>query len=853
MKNHAISPEQSYRLGRLPAANRFRKLGLPMVGALMLGAFVLAPPGAQAQAPFIPNIPPTPFLGSVSPFTHGGFIQAATLDTTCTSHPLCGGTLTQNGIKIVVPKGTILQFPANTMSWEDVFNVAPAPYKALGQTGLAMSDTPKPFTTYFATILGNRVINGASDQYIAGLIYISQDPGNASQGFINFIDYTKGEMWVGQQLGTGPSGTRLHINTPQGRYGKPDPKADQRFSADEDNPTISAETGYPMCLPRTDPKIANDPVCPSWNRPVDPFTKAYSTIFTMSPATPGAAVAGITHQTGFPNPPVKPDPFEQVPFEIGDYITYQGSLIQDAQCIAGQPLSSCQYISAHTITANLGIFTAPGTWPVYVQIGGPFRIQVGGAPNPVFPIEAAEKFFLVSTTTDSTQLIDIYAVDVNPCTGAISHRFYGAGDPFGPPLGGVKGRAQLHTTIGNFMPATRTVAVASRALTKGAPLDNLFPTLRLTANGVTAGHFSAPQFEFIFDENLLFGSTQPPLTFEALPFLVNGSGPYTPALGGAAVPGFGPGGTAQLTPYPNLSAPTPTCTTGQSLIQPPTSQAGPPQSVPSGATVTLSAAGSIDTNVPPMQLIYTWVQIAGPTVNLSNPGSVQTTFVAPTLAAGAAPVVLTFQLAVCNGFTCGGIASVPVTVNPSATAPKVTLTATPSLNVVAGARVTITGTATGTGVLAHTFAQTAGPAQVLTRTATAIAFTATLPAGTALPATLTFTDTVTSGAGTTVAKISVFVGADTITVSVVNYALSKSTIAVTANTNALPKGSAVLTVTVLGSNGLPLIGDFVLPYDPTTDTYTIGLEAVVVNPIPAAIRIRSSYGGVLVSPILTIQ
>jgi hypothetical protein len=31
---------------------------------------------------------------------------------------------------------------------------------------------------------------------------------------------------------------------------------------------IHAMTGYPMCIPRSDPKVADDPLCPSKNRPV---------------------------------------------------------------------------------------------------------------------------------------------------------------------------------------------------------------------------------------------------------------------------------------------------------------------------------------------------------------------------------------------------------------------------------------------------------------------------------------------------------------------------------------------------------------------------------------------------------
>src|ERR1041385_3828874 len=205
MKNYSKSPELNYHSGR-QTANRFRTLGVLMLSALLmtppeaLAAGVVAPP--VLLPPFVPQLPVTPFLQQVSPFNVIGFIQNATLDPTCTAHPYCGGTVTVNGTTIVVPQNTIFQFPASGMTWADMFATAPAAYKALGQSGLAMNDTPKPLTTYEITVFGNRVINGASDQYIAGLITMAQASVQAHQGFINFINYTTGDMWVGQKLGS---------------------------------------------------------------------------------------------------------------------------------------------------------------------------------------------------------------------------------------------------------------------------------------------------------------------------------------------------------------------------------------------------------------------------------------------------------------------------------------------------------------------------------------------------------------------------------------------------------------------------------------------------------------------------
>ena len=75
----------------------------------------------------------------------------------------------------------------------------------------------------------------------------------------------------------------------KGRYsaGK---SADPRFAVDQNNPTVTSETGYPMCIPSVSPYVdgtdgsegpslsllnpdsPQDPQCPEKNRPRDPIT-----------------------------------------------------------------------------------------------------------------------------------------------------------------------------------------------------------------------------------------------------------------------------------------------------------------------------------------------------------------------------------------------------------------------------------------------------------------------------------------------------------------------------------------------------------------------------------------------------
>ena len=372
---------------------------------------------------------------------------------------------------------------------------------------------------------------------------------------------------------------------------------------------------------------------------------------------------------------------------------------------------------------------------------------------------------------------------------------------------------------------------------------------------MAAGIFQAPQFTFIFPENLIIGSQQIPLTFEQFPFLVNGSGPYFPIDGSPS-----PGSAGPLTPFPSLVQPPASCTINATFFQPPTANAGPPQTVPAGATVTLDGSSSTPTSTPSQPLIFTWIQSAGPVAPfVNNSGnSMNPTFVAPTLAAGATPAVLTFQLAVCNSFTCGGIATVNVTVLPpvAVTPPSVTLSVDKP-NPGPGALVTLTSIATGGGNgspggpgYTYAFTQTAGPAQNGFATGGNTAtFTAT--PGATTPTTLTFQCTVTDNAASkTTATINVYVGSDTITPTNVVYSLSKSRLQIAMTDNALPKGAAIITATPL-VNGVPISAGIIATYDPGIDGYNI--LAAIVNPIPDSVRLTSNYGASIVTPITRIR
>jgi hypothetical protein len=578
------------------------------------------------------------------PFDIIGFIETATLDAP--GDALAGGTLQVNGHTIIVPRNTILQMPAAALTWQQLFAMAPPPYSGV-RSGLAMTDVPAPLTTYEAHVQGNRIGN----TYIAGLIFISQQSLNGGQGVINFMDYANGEMRVGGVIGDLTTGTRVKVNDPIGRFA-PAYALDPRFTIDEDNPTIRTETGYPLCFPHVNPATADDPLCPQRNRPINPATGFPQSIFIMQdPGTP-PQMALPAH-----GPANGTNSYIAAPFELGDYITYAGTRMKDGPEPSAGPLPAggmaSTYIAAHTIIANIGLFTAPGTVPAYVATDV-MLLGVGGAPIAGLPQEATVRTRFEGFSTDVSRLITLWGMDVDFCSATVSDRSWGMIniDP-GPPTGAVKGRWRfrppgkiiLMPPTGTFLPATRMMrSVAEGAYSAVNPV--------ISNNGLITGQYNAPIFDFLFPENLGIGSPPVPLNFQDFPFLVNGTF--------AAFPGLNVG---QLQPFPAASIVAPLCGPPPNAAPPTAVASASPLVTTVGANVTLDGNASSDPDG--LAIAWIWTQTAGPATPLvPNFFVARPTITAPPVTPPATSVALTYQLVVTNTV---GIPSLPsfvtITVN----------------------------------------------------------------------------------------------------------------------------------------------------------------------------------------------
>jgi hypothetical protein len=882
--------------------NRFRAAGI--VALLLLMAALGVSASAQSANP-IPwptpaAVPPAPPImvrdrqGVPAGFDITGFIQYASLDGTpglCNKDdnpaptpanpPLpaqckvTGGWIQLNGNVIRIPQNTVVIFPNTLITWEEVFEQNPNTHQgdAVYQSGLAMADTVRFPGTYQGHVQGN-IVNG---QYIAGFVFIFQDPANFTQGFIERIDYAHGILWV--------NGQRVQINDPPITFTVPNPDGtpqldstgnpvvltkgrysagqtpDPRFAVDQNNPTVAAETGYPMCIPRWSPYLdggdgsegpaltlllpaeQQDSQCPEKNRPRDVQTGAsLVNIFTMN--APGA---GPTADN-----PIPQDPYAEVPFEVGDFISIIGTLEADDQG---------PYITATDVMdMNVGAYTWPATDPAYIRIEVVIE-GTGGVDPALFPQEAGVRTRVEGFTTDWQRAVDVSAIDAD-CNGNLTFREPSWVSNFpvepGPPGIGVKGRWRARFPQGgDFLPAVLNV---------GARVSGSVPGKN--ESGLTYGEYQLPSGVFILPENQVPGSPPPPGNFQDVLYLDSGMGNLPMVsdvfdsiqiqLGQQPVPFYPNQTMTQLNPFPAATLPPLTCVPGTLPTQAVAKFSSTPNPPYAGITVTLDGTASTPPTGP-----FQWTQIVNPgdpIVTINNPNNATATFVAPSVASSQ---FLSFQLVVGGQGSqvpqsAPANISVPIVVAPPNTPPAVSAMATfagppavisgTTITVPSNAPVTLSATAVDPANGTLTFTWT-GPAGVtLTPGATDGSIqNITAPAVPELTAaqSLTFTVTATSSASgltSTPTTVTVIVQpvSDTIVISNIVYRRTKGRLIVNVS-DFTPNVTLTCTLDIINpATGLPWSGVMgpIIPF--AQGVYSIRFSNI---PPPNIVTITSDAGG----------
>jgi len=253
----------------------------------------------------------------------------------------------------------------------------------------------------------------------------------------------------------------------------------------------------------------------------------------------------------------------------------------------------------------------------------------------------------------------------------------------------------------------------------------------------------------------------------------------------------------------------------------PSANAGPDQTVSSGAQVTLDGSASAPATYGGT-LTYTWTQTSGTTVTLSNPAVAKPVFTAPQVTTGQ-EISLVFELRVTDPNTKTATDTVTVKVQGPVVTPSPTANAGQDQNVDSDAQVTLDGSAstpaTSGGVLTYTWTQTSGTTVNLSNPAAAkpVFTSPTVSAGQEIS--LVFVLTVKDPNNET--------ATDTVTVKVRGPVVTPSP---TANAGQDQTVSSGVQVTLDGSASTPATSGEILTY---TWTQTSGISVTLSSPAAA--------------------
>lgn len=280
-----------------------------------------------------------------------GEIQKITINTP--GDPWSGGIIVVGGQNVTIPRNLLIDLPANRLTLKQLFDQAPTECVALGQTGLARSDTCiTNGRVGNATIAATRTAGG---NVIAGDIFIQKGLETVT-GQITFINYIQGFFRVNGTPGNGNNGVMVRINDPTGRHtsqrglgcraGSPNCSADPRFTLDPDNYTNTFTTGYPVCIPSAVPRRFTEPAGFDVNKngtPSEPLTAVASAAGTgdlLCPDTNRSINGGL---------PVDESRLF-APILVGDSISAEGNF---------EVINGVELFSAHTTMVSKALTTKP--------------------------------------------------------------------------------------------------------------------------------------------------------------------------------------------------------------------------------------------------------------------------------------------------------------------------------------------------------------------------------------------------------------------------------------------------------------------------------------------------------------
>ncbi|KAI1420393.1 hypothetical protein F5Y12DRAFT_133333 [Xylaria sp. FL1777] len=359
-------------------------------------------------------------------FVQGALQDATAFDDTFNS----GGTIFVGGFNITVPKNMLVEFPAAYVPWKD------------------FAQEKDSMLGYETNVVGN-FVNGVP---MAAQIQIYEFFEGLASGFIESIDFANGSM----KIHNGPT---LRINDPNAVFSVGYTEA-PFFTADDESPSITSFSGFPMCIPRN----ATDPLCPSTNRPFN---------------GPGTFTA--------------PDPLSMVPFLPGDFITWSGIRRGD------------DVVAFSIIAQNVQITTLQDL--VFVRT----ELALLGISNFNGNTELRESR-VVGYASNPRTTVALYAMDIDPCTGAVTDRIVAAL--------GLRGGGNAQN---KFEYRADILSGYARDYRIVAEIDGVPKTLN-TKNGFLAGTYVQPVNVWVQAEQDVPGVPPPANDFSQMPWLTRGVG-----------------------------------------------------------------------------------------------------------------------------------------------------------------------------------------------------------------------------------------------------------------------------------------------------------------------------------------
>jgi hypothetical protein len=341
------------------------------------------------------------------------------------------GTMVVAGQTVIIPRNFVIDLPANRQTIQELFANRPSACPP-DQTGLAKADSCNhSFTGAIATILANKTNNG---NVIAGEVMLEKATEIVS-GIVSYIDYNDGYFRVDGIPGDPDTGAMVRINDPEGRFthqqgagclvgSGPNCSADVRYGVDPDNYTVTASTGYPMCIPSTvarsydldvnrngvieagetglvaqdDGTGSSDELCPATNRGVDPVGD--SRLFA--------------------------------PFQLGDHVTADGNF---------ETIDGVTFLSAHTVGLGTGLTTADDPFQPDYMIFDEVGWDVPGFQN------QRVRDLLIAFGSLGTTDIDVFGLYYDPTANEVNKLVFAT--TYGCELSGGAGTCSNVALVGN--------------------------------------------------------------------------------------------------------------------------------------------------------------------------------------------------------------------------------------------------------------------------------------------------------------------------------------------------------------------------------------------------------------------